>query len=109
MVVSMHWGAEYRVDPTPEQLAWAEMVLTAPEIDLIVGHHAHVVQPIGKVGDKFVIYGLGNFLSNQRSSTTRVGTEDGVFRSDDGGGGCRASRLDRLGGEWCRHGDAGGD
>lgn len=78
VVVSMHWGAEYRVDPTPEQLAWAEMVLTAPEIDLIVGHHAHVVQPIGKVGDKFVIYGLGNFLSNQRSSTTRVGTEDGV-------------------------------
>jgi Bacterial capsule synthesis protein PGA_cap len=43
-------------------------VLTASrDIDLLVGHHAHVVQPVQRINGKFVIFGLGNQLSNQRS------------------------------------------
>jgi poly-gamma-glutamate synthesis protein (capsule biosynthesis protein) len=33
-------------------------------VDLIVGHHAHVVQPIEKVNAVWVMYGMGNVLSN---------------------------------------------
>ena len=33
-------------------------------MDLIVGHHAHVVQPIEKVNGVWVMYGMGNVLSN---------------------------------------------
>jgi poly-gamma-glutamate synthesis protein (capsule biosynthesis protein) len=79
VIVSMHWGVEYRVDPTGTQESQAESILSSPDVDLILGHHAHVIQPVGKVGDEYVIYGMGNFLSNQRSGNTRVGTEDGVL------------------------------
>ena len=46
-------------------------MLEDTEVDLIVGSHAHVPQPIGRVGDKFVIYGLGNFLTNQSPLSCR--------------------------------------
>lgn len=79
VVVSMHWGSEYIVDPTSTQRQQAETLLQSDDIDFILGHHAHVIQPIGQVGTKYVVYGMGNFLSNQRSGNVRVGTEDGVL------------------------------
>ncbi len=79
VVVSMHWGNEYTVDPTSTQRQQAQTILASPDIDLILGHHAHVIQPIGQVDGEYVVYGMGNFLSNQRSGNTRVGTEDGVL------------------------------
>jgi poly-gamma-glutamate synthesis protein (capsule biosynthesis protein) len=33
-------------------------------IDLIVSHHAHVVQPIQRIGKTWVVYGLGNLLAD---------------------------------------------
>ncbi len=79
VVVSMHWGVEYTVDPTSTQRQQAEAILASPDVDFILGHHAHVIQPIGRVGNEYVVYGMGNFLSNQRSGNVRVGTEDGVI------------------------------
>jgi hypothetical protein len=35
-------------------------LLAAPEIDRILGCHAHVVQPFGKINGKWVVYGMGN-------------------------------------------------
>lgn len=63
VVLSMHWGTEYRVAPDIGQLALAEDLLSAPEIDLIVGHHTHVVQPFEKLADKWVAYGMGNLIT----------------------------------------------
>ena len=38
----------------------------SPDVDLVVGHHAHVVQPIQRRPDgRWVIYGLGNLLAQQ--------------------------------------------
>ena len=65
VVLSLQWGNEYQHDPSPFQLELAEQLLNDPNIDLIVGSHAHVIQPIGIINGKPVIYGLGNFLSNQ--------------------------------------------
>lgn len=79
VIVSMHWGIEYNVDPTTTQQQQAEAILSSPDVDLILGHHAHVIQPVGMVGEEYVVYGMGNFLSNQRSGNVRVGTEDGVI------------------------------
>jgi len=71
VVLSIHWGAEHQVAPTPHQRALAEELLAGDEIDLIVGTHAHVVQPAERVGGNLVIYGLGNFLSNQSPESCR--------------------------------------
>lgn len=60
VVLSLHWGTEYQVEADPGQVGLAQSLLAGDEIDLIVGHHAHVVQPFEKIGDKWVAYGLGN-------------------------------------------------
>ena len=79
VVLGLHWGAEYRTSPTTLQREQAEVLLADPDIDLIVGHHAHVVQPVGRVGEEFVVFGLGNFLTNQSASCCAEGTQDGVI------------------------------
>lgn len=80
VVLSLHWGVEYVHQPTPDQLDLATQLLPSPNIDLIVGHHAHVVQPIARIGEEVVIYGLGNFLSNQSAASGRAAaTQDGVI------------------------------
>ncbi|MGH8899582.1 MAG: CapA family protein [Egibacteraceae bacterium] len=79
VVVSLHWGVEYRWTPTAEQSALAHQLLPSPDIDLIVGHHAHVVQPVERIGAEYVIYGLGNFLSNQSAACCAAAAQDGVI------------------------------
>ncbi|USQ75154.1 CapA family protein [Ornithinimicrobium cryptoxanthini] len=71
VVVSMHWGNEYWTDPTDQQREIAQELLESDAVDLILGTHVHVIQPCEKINDKYVIYGLGNFLSNQSPDTTR--------------------------------------
>ena len=65
VVVSVHWGEEYRTDPTARQLEAADRLLRAPDVDLVLGHHAHVVQPVIVHDGKAAALGLGNFLTNQ--------------------------------------------
>lgn len=69
VVVSLHWGTErsHLVDRYQREVADA---LTAEgTIDLIVGHHAHVLQPIEQVNGTWVLFGLGNVLSNHPTSS----------------------------------------
>ncbi|MCY3889903.1 MAG: CapA family protein [bacterium] len=71
VVLSIHWGAEYQVAPTSQQRSLAKELLAGDEIDIIVGTHAHVIQPVERLGGNLVIYGLGNFLSNQSPQSCR--------------------------------------
>jgi poly-gamma-glutamate capsule biosynthesis protein CapA/YwtB (metallophosphatase superfamily) len=79
VVVLLHWGQEYRTTPTPAQRGLARRLLAAPEVDLILGHHAHIVQPIQRVAGKWVAFGMGNSLSNQTPSCCAPGAQDGVL------------------------------
>ncbi len=63
VVVSLHWGIEYSHTPTAQQEALAKQLLASPDIDLILGCHEHVVQPVARIGDKWVVYGMGNQLA----------------------------------------------
>ncbi len=65
VVVSVHWGEEYRADPTDRQRSAAERLLAAREVDLVLGHHAHVVQSVMRRDGDAVAFGLGNLLTNQ--------------------------------------------
>lgn len=64
IIVAMHWGNEYTNEPTNSQREIAEY-LSNLGVNLIIGTHPHVVQPIAYIGDTLVIYSLGNFISNQ--------------------------------------------
>ena len=79
VVVLLHGGQEYQSTPTPQQRDLAKRLLRAPEVDLILGHHVHVVQPIERVAGKWVAYGMGNSLSNQTPSCCAAGSQDGVL------------------------------
>jgi poly-gamma-glutamate synthesis protein (capsule biosynthesis protein) len=63
VVLSMHWGVEYDHLATQEQLDQAHRLLRSPNIDLILGDHAHVVQPAQKIHGKWVFYCMGNQIS----------------------------------------------
>ena len=79
VVVSLHWGNEYRHEPTVWQNERLAEILPSEEVDLIVGHHAHVVQPVDKVGDEWVVFGLGNFVSNQSGNCCVTASQDGMI------------------------------
>ena len=73
IIVSMHWGEEYVNMPNSSQKQIATY-LSSLGVNLIIGHHPHVVQPVEYVGDTLVIYSLGNFISNQLS----IGLNQGI-------------------------------
>jgi poly-gamma-glutamate synthesis protein (capsule biosynthesis protein) len=77
VIASLHWGTEYQVEPDDGQLALARQLLSAPEIDLIVGHHVHVVQPLERIGDKWVAYGMGN-LTARFPDGSPANTQDAI-------------------------------
>ena len=64
VIVSMHWGNEMSHQLSSQQISVADALTKSGDVDLIVGHHAHVVQPIEKVNGVWVMYGMGNVLSN---------------------------------------------
>lgn len=76
LVLVLHWGIEYNPKPTAEQRAMARQFLEAGA-DAILGSHPHVIQTMEvlKVGgqDKFVIYGMGNFISDQEGRDRNSG------------------------------------
>jgi poly-gamma-glutamate capsule biosynthesis protein CapA/YwtB (metallophosphatase superfamily) len=63
VVLSMHWGIEYQLEPTSEQIEQAHQLLASPDIDLILGDHPHVVEPAERLHRKWVIYSMGNQIS----------------------------------------------
>jgi poly-gamma-glutamate synthesis protein (capsule biosynthesis protein) len=77
--VILHWGQEYRSAPTPAQRTLARRLLADPSVDLLLGHHAHVVQPVWRVKGKWVAFGLGNSLSAQSAACCPAATQDGVL------------------------------
>lgn len=64
IIVAMHWGEEYTHTPTYSEKREAEY-LSSLGVNLIIGAHPHVIQPVSYVGDTLVIYSLGNFISGQ--------------------------------------------
>ena len=67
-----HWGEEYVREPDENQLKYAKKLAMAG-VDIILGSHSHMVQRMeyvdftnsdGKADRVFIIYSLGNFLSD---------------------------------------------
>jgi hypothetical protein len=73
VVLSLHFGNEYQHDPSDYQRQIVSELLPSDDISVIIGHHAHVVQPIEKVDGTYVVWGLGNQVSNQEQLPRRDG------------------------------------
>ena len=67
LMVSMHWGTEYKTEPTETQKKQAEY-LSSLGVDIIIGTHPHIIEPITYINDTLVIYSLGNFISAQSTN-----------------------------------------
>ncbi|TPM27051.1 CapA family protein [Mesorhizobium sp. B2-3-4] len=82
-----HWDWEFRHFPRAETRALARR-LTAQGVGLIAGHHAHVVQPVERIGATVAAYGLGDFLGTAFARQPWPGRIGGIFSVDvsaDGG------------------------
>lgn len=73
VMVSMHWGTEYQLGATNAYQRDAAAFLSSLGVDVIIGTHPHVVQPIEFVNDTLVIYSLGNFVSGQTDLMKKIG------------------------------------
>lgn len=60
IVVMLHSGYEYAPQPSPPQVAAAHAAIDAGA-DLVIGHHAHILQGVEFYKDGVIAYGLGNF------------------------------------------------
>jgi poly-gamma-glutamate capsule biosynthesis protein CapA/YwtB (metallophosphatase superfamily) len=73
-ILSIHYGTEGQVRTDAKQIAeWRQQAALHDGIDLIVGHHAHVVRGVEIAGDSLIFYGLGNFLHHGTADMTSKG------------------------------------
>lgn len=79
LIACMHWGTEYKTSANDNQKELADF-LFKNGVDIIIGNHPHVLEPMEKITvtlddgstkDGFVIYALGNFISDQNAKNTR--------------------------------------
>lgn len=71
VILSLHWGDQYRHRPSQQQADLGPRLLASADIDLVIGHHAHVVQPIDRIDGEWLVHGMGNLLSNQTQPARR--------------------------------------
>ena len=69
LIVAAHWGVEYTFEPTAYEKDMANY-LASLGVDIIIGTHPHVIQPVTWIDNTLVIYSLGNFISAQYQNKT---------------------------------------
>lgn len=89
IIVFLHWGEEYENAANPVQRAIAQK-LCDEGVDLLIGSHPHVVQPVetftaAESGKKMLCYySLGNFISAQNRLTFSESFYDTGFYAENG-------------------------
>ncbi|NLK27573.1 MAG: CapA family protein [Clostridiales bacterium] len=85
LIVSFHWGIEYTFKPNKAQIELSRMAIDEGA-DLVLGHHPHVLQPIEKYKDSYIVYSLGNFCfggnTNPPDKDTIIYQQTFTFRND---------------------------
>lgn len=99
IVVAMHWGIEYVLLENNVQKDLADFLIENG-VDMIIGGHPHVVQPMKVVYNEkedknvLVVYSLGNFISNMKTADTRGGAMVRTFLTRDSIGRARFEKAD---------------
>jgi poly-gamma-glutamate capsule biosynthesis protein CapA/YwtB (metallophosphatase superfamily) len=96
VVASVHCCQEYVHDPTPAQVEIATELLNSPDIDLVLGHHSHVVQPCERINGKWVAYGLGNHVAEQGAGDTEDSVITRFTFTESAGGRFAVTRAEAI-------------
>ena len=82
VVVHIHWGNEYEPNYSNSQQTVGHTLIDKG-VDLIIGHHPHVIQPVEIYKNKLIFYSLGNFIFDQTTEETTKGfVVETVFGDD---------------------------
>ena len=71
VIAVIHFGKELSHALEKEQIASARLYIDSGA-DMVVGHHAHVLQGVEFYKDKPIIYNLGNFIFNADTVDTAI-------------------------------------
>lgn len=66
VIVSLHWGTEYMLGRTNREQEHISSLLSQLGVNLIIGTHPHVIQPVRWIGETLCIYSLGNCVAKQK-------------------------------------------
>lgn len=61
-ILSIHYGREGQVNLDPGQKRLFERAVDLGKVDLLLGHHPHVVRPVQRYRDAVIFYSLGNYV-----------------------------------------------
>lgn len=75
VLVSLHWGTEWETEPDEKQLSLGKALTASqtggrPDVDMILGTHAHIPQAYEKVNGTWVIYGMGDQVAGEMFNHT---------------------------------------
>lgn len=74
-ILSVHYGEERSVYPLHGDIAkLRDTVVRDANVDLVIGHHAHVARGVARVDGKLIFYGLGNFMHPGMQDMGKFGT-----------------------------------
>lgn len=65
IIVATHWGKENDIALSSLQKEYAQYFADLG-VDIVIGNHPHLIQPIEKIKNTLIIYSLGNFLSTMK-------------------------------------------
>lgn len=83
IVFILHWGNEYVPIPSPGQVSLAHELIDRG-VNVIFGHHPHVIQPVERYRKGLIFYSLGNFMFDMFwSREVRYGLQADVFFHQD--------------------------
>ena len=80
--VSLHWGDEYKMVHNKRQEQLAHLLIDNG-VDVVVGHHPHVIQDFEVYKSKPIFYSTGNFIFDQIYENTDKGVGVGVLLSEE--------------------------
>ena len=84
IVVSLHWGTEHQLTPSPQQRQQARLLVGAGA-NLLVCHHTHTLQTIEQYKSSTIYYSIGNFIFDQtKPLNTRACVVKLVVTANDG-------------------------
>lgn len=83
VIANIHWGVEYGMTETEAQQQLARNLINWG-VDVVIGSHPHVLQPVEKYGDGIIFYSMGNFVFDQGWSRTKDSMVLNYYVDEDG-------------------------